>query len=74
MQGHESLAYWKKGNNGVWEAFAGYSFAAMHQFSSDSSTSPTFIYLANSGALTLLLSTFNNKTEWNISGVTFYKY
>lgn len=59
MQGHESLAYWKKGNNGVWEAFAGYSFAAMHQFSSDSSTSPTFIYLANSGALTFLLSTFN---------------
>lgn len=58
MQGHESLPYWKKGNNGVWEAFAGYSFAAMHQFSSDSSTSPTFIYLANSGALTFLLSTF----------------
>lgn len=39
----------KKGNNGVWEPFAGYSFTAMHQFSCDSSTLLAFIYPVNSG-------------------------
>lgn len=48
----------KKENNGVWEAFAGYSFAAMHQFSCDSSAAPIFIYLANSGALTFFFTKY----------------
>lgn len=65
------MVSWKRGNNGVWDAFAVYSFAAMRQFSSDSSTSPAFIYPAHSGALTFLLSTLNLSWSRDFSDVTF---